>query len=165
MNRCALFADISNLYYCVGKRFENRKLDYEKLLATARTVGNVQRAFAYGAQQREEAGSFIACLRKIGYEPKYKEPPSPMEGEKRSIRKADWEVGIAVDVFRHIERVDTIILCTANSAFAPLVGWIKDRGVRCVVLGCGISRELKELADQWIEIDENHLEELLNNAA
>lgn len=165
MNRCVLFADISNLYYCVGKRFEDRKLDYVKLLKVARNLGDVQRAFAYGAQQRDEASAFISCLKKIGFESKYKNAPSPMEGEKRSIRKADWEIGIAVDIFRHIERVDTVILCTANATFAPLVEWIKDKGVKIVVIGCGISRELKDTADQWIEIGEDLLEESSANAA
>lgn len=164
MNRCALFADVSNLYYCVGRKFEGRKLDYEKLLAAANEIGTVLRAFAYGSQRWDEAVGFIAYLRKIGYEPRYKEAPSVMDGEKRSIRKADWEVGIAVEVFRQIDRTDTVILCSANAIFAPLVDWVRDRGVRVIVLGCGITRELKELADEWIEIGEDLMEVPANAA-
>lgn len=164
MSKCAMFVDISNLYYCVGKRFEGRKLDYQKLMDVSGSYGPLQRASAYGAQVKDEATSFITCLRKIGYDTKYKEPRPETEGEKRSIRKADWEVGIAVDVVRVIDRVDTVILCSANAAFSPLASWIKDQGVRLVVVACGISRELKDLADQWVEIDEELLEEVKNAA-
>jgi len=160
LNRCVLFADISNLYYTVGRKFENRKLDYERLYKTAQTVGSIVRCFAYGVQQQAEASAFISCLRKIGYEPKYREPSSPMEGEKRNIRRADWEVGIAVDAVRYSKRTDTVILCTANSAFVPLVEYLKSEGVKVVVLGCCISRELKDASNEWIEISVEHLEEI-----
>lgn len=162
--KCAMFIDISNLYYCVGKRFEGRKLDYQKLMDLAGSFGPLHRATAYGAQVKDEATSFITCLRKIGYDTKYKEPRSDGEGDKRSIRKADWEVGIAIDVVRLVGRVDVIVLCSANAMFAPLVHWVKDQGVRVVVVACGISRELKDSADQWAEIGEDLLEEAKNAA-
>lgn len=163
--KAALFCDISNLYYCVGKRFEGRKLDYQKLLDQAKTVAPVLRAFAYGAQVKDEAAGFIGCLRKIGFEPKYKEPRVD-ESEKRPVRKADWEVGIAMDVVRMIERLTVVIIASANPVFVPLLQWIKEQ-VHCkvIVMACGISRELKEVADQWIEIGEDLLEEPKNVVA
>jgi uncharacterized LabA/DUF88 family protein len=146
----ALFADISNLYYCVGKRFEGRKIDYKALYVKASEIGELQRAFAYGMQQTDEAVKFITCLKKLGYDTKYKQPGK--------TRRACWDVGIAMDVVRMLPRVSTIILGTANPDMTDLIRWVKDQGVRVVVLACGIPRELKDEASQYLEITEDLLE-------
>lgn len=166
MNNTAVFADVSNLYYCIGRKYDGRKLDYERLFARVRDFGTVQRAFAYGTQVNQEASNFISCLRKLGYTTKYKQPKmsdTPGE-EKKVIRKADWDVGIAMDAVRMSDKVDTIILCSSDPDLVPLVEWIKDQGIRCIVLACGISRELKEVADQYFEIDAELLEPLRDAA-
>lgn len=164
--KTAIFADLSNLYYCIGRKFDNRKLDYARLIARVAEFGDVQRAYAYGTQIGQEASNFISSLRKLGYTTKYKQPKmSEAPGEERKvIRKADWDVGIAMDVVRMIERVDVIVLCSSDPDLAPLVEWIKEKGVRCIVLACGISRELKDVADQYFEIEEYLLEEMRNVA-
>lgn len=166
MNTTAIFADISNLYYCIGRKFDSRKLDYEKLIARAADFGKIQRAFAYGTQIGQEATTFIACLKKLGWATKYKQPRmSDTPGEERKvIKKADWDVGISMDVVRMAPRVQTIVICSSDPDLVPLVEWVKDQGVRCVILACGIPRELKDVADQYFEID-NELLESERNAA
>ncbi len=77
---------------------------------------------------------------------------------KRSTRKADWDVGIAIDIVRLIQRVDTIILGSADSDLAPVVEYVREQGCRCVIYACNISKELREVANATIEIDENILE-------
>lgn len=159
--KAALFADVSNLYYCTGKKFNGRKVDYQKLMDRANAVAPVLRAFAYGSQAKGETGaaSFISCLRKIGFDPKYKEPRLD-ETDKRPVRKADWEVGIAMDVVKLVGRIDVVILASSNPAFVPLAQWVKDQ-VHCrfVVLACGISRELRDVADECIEITDDIIED------
>ena len=168
----ALFADVGNLYYCVGKRFEGgkpnyAKLDYAKLYAIAASFGTLSRAFAYGSQVSDEAINFINCLKKLGYDPKYKCPKTVESEGNKIVRKSNWNVGIAMDVVRMIEhkRVDVVILASADADLVPLVQWVKDHGVRCIVLACGISRELKDAADQFIEIGEEYLEAPKTTAA
>lgn len=197
-HRVGLFVDISNLYYCVGKRFE-RKIDYEKYLELAVGSGILVRAFAYGSHMEREADSFLFRLRQLGYEPKYKRPKefenpdywidvSPIEQiidlvgrqkfdpvlldrvnktlssikgvlkAKKDIRKANWDVGIAIDVVRMINRLDTIVIGSADGDFAALVEWIKEQGCRCNIIACEISSDLKGVADSCIEIDESLLE-------
>jgi hypothetical protein len=39
-----------------------------------------------------------------------------------------------------------------------LVEWLKERSIRCEVIACGISKELKEAADHWEELSEDQLE-------
>jgi len=155
--RIGVFVDISNLYYCIGKKFDNRKLDYGNYLAFIKDMGDVQHAIAYGAQMGNEATGFIHCLRQLGFDPKYKTPKN-YHNKTNFKRKADWDVGIAMDIVRMIDRLDLIILGTADGDLTPLVEWAKERGVDVIILACGISRELKDAATKYIEIPESMLE-------
>lgn len=154
--RVGVFCDISNLYYCINKKFFKRKLDYEAYLKYCKDLGEVQHAIAYGAQMENEARGFIHCLRRIGFEPKYK-APKDYHNNTNFKRKADWDVGIAIDIVRYIDRVDLIILGSADGDMAPAVEWAKERGVEVIVLACGISRELKDIT-KYVEIPESMLE-------
>lgn len=155
----AIFVDVANLYYCVGKRFQNRKLDYAKIRDKVVDFGPLYRSFAYGVQMGEEANPFINCLKKLGYDTKYKKSKMTEENERKVIRKAEWDVGITLDVVRVIERVDAIILASADPDLIDLVRYVRDKGVRCIIMACGIPTELREAADFYIEITEDLLEE------
>jgi uncharacterized LabA/DUF88 family protein len=156
--RIGVFCDVSNLYYCIGKKFDKRKLDYRAYLQYARDLGEVQHAIAYGAQLNNEASGFIHCLKQIGFEAKYKSPKD-YHNRDNFKRKADWDVGIAIDIVRMLDRLDMIILGTADGDLKALVEYAKERGVDVVVLACGISRELKDSATKFIEIPESMLEQ------
>lgn len=147
MSNVALFADVGNLYHTIGKKYEGRKLDFEKVYSKAESYGKIQRAYAYGTQVREEATAFISCLEKIGYTTKYRKP------------KFVWAVGMALDVVRMISKVDVVVICSADRDLIPLLEWVRENGARCVLLGCGIGGELKDLADSTCEIEEEFLEE------
>jgi uncharacterized protein (TIGR00288 family) len=156
--RIGVFCDISNMYYCIGKKFRKRKLDYKKYLAYAKELGDIAYAIAYGAQMQGEAAFFIQCLKNFGYEPKYKAPKN-YHNRNNFRRKADWDVGITMDIVRKIDDIDMIILGTADGDLTPLVEWAKERGKSVIILACGISRELKDAATTFIEIPESMLEE------
>jgi uncharacterized LabA/DUF88 family protein len=154
----ALFVDIANLYYCVGKRFQNRKLDYAKIRDKVGELGQLYRAFAYGVQMGEEANPFINCLKKLGYDTKYKRSRMSEDNVKQVIRKADWDIGLTLDVVRVLDRVDTVVLGSADADLIDLVRFIRDKGVRCIIFACGIPQELREAADFYIEIEDSLLE-------
>lgn len=157
MKRIGIFADISNLYYCVGQRFDARKLDYQRYYDYVAPLGEIQLAIAYGAQLNNKAEGFITALKKIGYRPRYKTPKTYMnEGEMR--RKADWDVGIAIDIVNMIDKLDMIVLGSGDGDMCPVVEWAMAKGCDVVVLACGISKDLKEMATSWIEIPESMLE-------
>ena len=155
--RIGIFVDISNIYYCIGKKFDQRKLDYRKYWEFLQDMGDIQHAFAYGAQINNEARGFIHCLKQVGFEPKYK-TPKDYHNKDNFKRKADWDVGIAMDIVKLIDRLDLIILGTADGDLTPVVEWAKEKGVDIIVLACGISRELKNAATKYIEIPESMLE-------
>lgn len=155
--RIGVFADISNLYYCIGKKYEGRKLDYSKFLDYIKDLGDVQQAIAYGAQLNNEAAEFIRCLAHIGFTTKYKTPKAyTNDGKLR--RKADWDVGITIDIVKMIDRLDMIVLATADGDLVDAVEWARSKGVDVIILACGISRDLRETATRYIEIPESLLE-------
>lgn len=159
MKRIGVFVDVSNIYYCVGKKYEYRKLDYRKYLEFLQDFGDLIKVIAYGSQMSNEAAGFIHCLEKIGFQTKFKAVKSYIN-EQELRRKADWDVGIAMDIVRMIDRFDMIILGTADGDLEPVVDWAIRRGVDVVILACGISRDLKERATKYIEIPESLLEDV-----
>lgn len=152
----AVFADVSNLYHSIDRKFLGRKLDFCKLIERAGEFGTVVRAFAYGSQVAQEAETFIGLLRNFGWTPKFKQPRmSEVQGEsKKVIRRAEWDVGIAMDAVRMSKKVQVAVLCSSDTDLIPLLDWLKDEGVICVVLACGVPRELRERADKCFEIDD-----------
>lgn len=150
--KVGFFVDVSNLYYCANHRF-GRKLDYGKLLdLVTKMTGNTPTAVAYGYQVDHESSGFIARLRRAGYVTKYKKPRS-VSG---TVTKADWDVGIAMDVARTVGDYNLIILGTADGDMAPVVEYIQEKGVDCVVIGCNISKALRNITT-CIEITEDCL--------
>lgn len=157
MKRIGIFVDVSNLYYCIGKKFERRKLDYRKYLDFVKDLGEIQQAIAYGAQLRGEANSFLHCLKRIGFTPKYK--ITKVYHNTEGIRhKADQDVAMTIDIVNMINSMDLVILGSADGDLAPTVEWVRTRGVDVVILASGISRDLKEVATKFIEIPESLLE-------
>jgi len=158
--RLGIFVDVSNLYYCVGKKFPTRKLDYRKYLSFVKGLGDVSIAVAYGAQISGQANGFIYCLKSIGFQTKFKSPKSYKNPEDDFIlkRKADWDVGITMDIVNMIDRIDMIILGTGDGDMLPVVEWAMAKGVEVVVIACGISKDLRDHATKTIEIPESFLE-------
>ncbi len=154
-----LTIDVANLYYCVGKRFHGRKLDYNKLMEKVATFGQLYRCIAYGVQMGEEANGFIGCLKKLGYDTRYKKIKMTEANEKQVIRKADWDVGITLDIVQMIDRIDTVVLGSADEDLVDLVRFVKSKGVRCIILASGIPQVLRDVCDFYIEITDEYLEE------
>ena len=158
MKRVGIFVDISNLYFCVSRNYKNRRVDYSKFLDYVKDFGEVTTAIGYGSQIKDEAIAFITCLEDLGFQTKYKSPKQWADKEGGFTRKADWDVGITIDVIEKCNDLDTIVLGCADGDLEPLVGFLKARGKSVIILACGISRDLREAADECIEIPESLLE-------
>lgn len=150
MDRVGVFVDIGNQYYCVSKKWPGKKLDYQQYITKATNGKSLQRAFAYGTQVEDNAVKFITCLKHIGFEARYKTV------EKNAFYS--WDAGIAVDMIKFAEKLDTVVLGSSNRSMVPAVKALRERGVKVIVLACGISRELKDVVDKWVEITEDMLE-------
>ena len=147
MKRVAIYVDVSNLYYCIYNKHKG-KLDYAKLLEFLGPIGDIRLSKAYGAQVRDEAAPFIEILKTLGFEPHYKEPKFYGQHEG----KADWDVGIAIDMIKDMDHYDMAVLCSADGDMIPVVEYLRERGKDVVILGAGISCELQEYATTCIEI-------------
>lgn len=148
--RTAVFVDVSNIYYCINKKFPGRKLDYEKYIE--RVAGSeLVKAYAYGSQVNEEAHGFITCLKKIGYTPVFK-------SIGQSTRRINWDAAMAVDIFKLVDRVERVVIGTASPDILPIVNWLKDRGIVVEIVACGINKELKAAANSWTDLEEDALE-------
>lgn len=141
----AVFVDVSNLYYNIG-RVHNKKLDYEQYLVNVIEGMNLYRATAYGSAIGVISTRFLSALKNIGFELKYRE-----------AKKSCWNIGIAVDVIRIMDSVDTILLGTASPEMAPLVEYVCERDKKCVVVACDIHDSLCRAASDTLEIPEEWL--------
>ncbi|MCG4958228.1 NYN domain-containing protein, partial [Alistipes finegoldii] len=74
------------------------------------------RAYSVTTESGEEKG-FFEALAKIGIEMRTKDLQIFYGGAK----KADWDVGLAVDAITAAPSLDTVILVTGDGDFVPLV--------------------------------------------
>lgn len=149
--KTALFVDSPNQYYCVSKQFGGRKLDFKKLLI--RWVDdNFARAYAYGVQFEGEARKFIAALQSFGYVTRFRDL-------RFRQQRVNVSVDLAVDAFKIHNNIDAIVLVASSPDYVPLIEFLKEHGVYCTVYASGICRELKQVADQYFELDESVIEE------
>jgi uncharacterized protein (TIGR00288 family) len=137
MTKVGLFIDISNLYHSCNRKY-GRKIDYARFIEFCNDFGSLICIRAYGCQKGDEAKSFINHLRNLGIEVKFKKVKEFHNG----LSKGDWDVGMTIDIIESIDDFDTIILATADSDFAPLVQYLKNRGKHVIVIGSNIGRDL-----------------------
>ena len=74
------------------------------------------------------------------------------------IKKGDWDVGIAVDTIKMAQKLDVVVLVSGDGDYAPLVEYIKNaQGCRVEVMAFGrsTSSKLKDVADEFIDLDSN----------
>ena len=73
------------------------------------------------------------------------------------MKKADWDVGIAVDAIKTAAGVDTIVLVSGDGDFVPLIEYLKNQGKRTEVIAFGksTSSHLKEVTDEFLDLGKN----------
>jgi len=150
--RVAVFIDAQNLYHS-AKHLYKAKVNFGNILKEAVGGRQLVRTIAYviTTESGEEKG-FFEALEKLGIETKTKDLQIFYGGAK----KGDWDVGIAVDAIRMAPKLDAIILVSGDGDFVPLVEYLKTTTqVEVVSFGKSSSAKLKEVADDFIDMDEN----------
>ena len=143
--RVAVFIDAQNMYHSARSLFGGR-LNFKELLKLAVSGRQLIRAFGYVIRTKTgEEKPFIDALISLGIETREKDLQEFFGGAK----KADWDVGMAIDAVRTAEIVDTIVLASGDGDFIPLVEYLKNQGKRVEVMAFGrtTSSKLKEIAD------------------
>jgi len=152
--RVAVLIDVQNMYHS-AKNIYGARVNFSEVLKTAVAGRTLIRAIAYAIRtEGGEEKSFFEALERIGIEVKMKD----LQVFPGGLKKGDWDVGMAVDAIKFSDFLDTIILVTGDGDFVPLVEYIryaKPAGVEIVAFGRSASGKLKEIADDFIDLEEN----------
>jgi len=148
--RVGIFIDTQNLYHSARSNFR-ANVNYEELIATAVAGRLFVRAFAYVIKSEgNEELKFFDALEDLGIETRIKDLQIFHTGEK----KADWDVGIAVDMIRMTEKLDAVVLVSGDGDFVEVVKYVKSRGVRVEIMAFKktTSSKLVEEADYFCDL-------------
>ncbi len=122
--RVGIFIDVQNMYYSARNLF-NRKVHFGNVVKKITGDRQLIRATAYVVSTKTgENQPFFDALNNLGIETKEKELKEYAGGQK----KADWDVGIAVDMIRAAQNLDVVVLVSGDGDFIPLVQYLKNAG-------------------------------------
>ena len=151
--RVGVFIDTQNLYHSARNLYKAR-VNFGAVLKDAVAGRKLVRAVAYVITT--EAGdekNFFEALEKLGIETKTKDLQIFAGGSK----KADWDVGIAVDAIKMAPRLDSVVIVSGDGDFIPLVEYLQTNGVQVEVVSFGksTSGKLREAVDDFVDLSEN----------
>lgn len=147
---------MQNIYYTC-RQAHGRNFDYNRFWATVNANRQVVCANAYATDRGDpKQGEFQAILRAIGFDVKLK----PMMQRLDGTAKADWDVGMALDIYEAAEQCDTIVLASGDGDFDSALLRIRQRfGTASEVYGVRelTSKRLIDAADHFIAIGDDLL--------
>lgn len=152
--RVGVFIDAQNLYHS-ARNLYGKKVNFGNIVQDAVAGRKLIRALAYViASESGDEDAFFDALTILGIETKVKDLQIFAGGAK----KADWDVGMAVDAITMSPKLDAVILLTGDGDFVPLVEYLQiHSGVQVEVVSFGktTSGLLDEVADDVIDLSEN----------
>lgn len=151
--RIGIFIDIQNLYHS-AKNLYGARVNYRELIKCLTINRRLIRALAYVVRSDSQTGeeSFFEALGKAGIELREKD----IQIYPGGMKKADWDVGMAVDAIRTASFLDVVVLVTGDGDFLPLVEYLKwgmGRSVEVAAFSHTASSRLKETADSFIDLE------------
>ncbi len=151
--RVGVLIDVQNMYHSAKNLYQAR-VNFREILKTAQADRKLIRAIGYVVTTESgEEKAFLEALEKAGIEVKSKE----LQIFPGGMKKADWDVGMAVDAIQLSQKLDSIVLVTGDGDFVPLVDYLKAQGqhVEVIAFAKSASSKLKELADDFIDLSKN----------
>ncbi len=156
--KIAIFVDVQNIYYTTRDQ-HGRSFNYRKFWQRISEQGEIVSATAYATTKTDNYGKadngqikFQDALRHIGFEVKLKNYIQRSDG----TAKADWDVGITIDVLDIAPTVDTIVLLSGDGDFDILLKRIMElHGVETIVYGVPMltANTVKDTATSFQRID------------
>ena len=149
-----VLVDVSNMYHS-AKNLYNKRVNYREVLKEAVAGRKLIRATAYVIRtESEEETNFFEALSQQGFEVNMKDLQIFAGGAK----KADWDVGIAIDAIKLADKLDVIILVSGDGDYLPLIKYIQNtKGFLVEVMGFRqtSSSKLVEEADDFFNLSED----------
>lgn len=159
--RVGVFIDTQNLYHS-AKNIYHARVNFGNVLKDAVGDRRLVRARAYAVTTESgEETAFFEALEKVGIEMRLKDLQVFAGGAK----KADWDVGLAVDAITASPKLDTVIIFSGDGDFVPLVHYLQNHGgcqVEVVSFGRSTSLKLKEATDDFLDLDGDPKRYLMN---
>lgn len=152
--RVGVFIDTQNLYHS-AKHLYKARVNFGKILEEAVGGRILVRAIAYVIST--EAGdekNFFEALTKMGIETKVKDLQIFADGAK----KADWDVGLAIDAVKLAPKLDTVVIVSGDGDFVPLIEYLdlhEGCQVEVISFGKSSSAKLKEAAHAFTDMCED----------
>lgn len=149
--RVGVFVDAQNMYHS-AKNLYHGKANFKKILEAAVGARQLIRAFVYVIKtEGGEEKAFFEALQKSGYEIKEKD----LQIFPGGMKKADWDVGMAIDAVILADKIDVAVLVTGDGDFVPLVEYLKvSKGLKVEVFSFerSTSARLKESVDVFVDL-------------
>ena len=161
--RVAVFIDVQNLYHSAKNLYQAR-VNFREILKTATGGRQLIRSFAYVVRTKTgEEKPFFDALVSLGIETRIKDLQEYYGG----LKKADWDVGIAVDAIKTSLGVDVVVLISGDGDYVPLVEYLVNHGkrVEAMAFGRSTSSKLKEAVDEFIDLEEEEDKYLLKKSS
>ena len=158
--RVGIFIDTQNLYH-TAKNLYKRKVNFANVVKDALAGRKLIRAIAYViTTEAQDEKTFFEALQKSGIETKAKDLQIFYDGSK----KADWDIGLALDAVSMAPKLDAIIIISGDGDFVPLCEFLRyHHGVQVEVatFGKSASASLKSVADDFLDLSESPRKYLL----
>lgn len=152
--RVGLLVDVANMYHS-AKNLYSKKVNFKEILNQGVAGRKLVRATAYVVKtESEEEMPFFEALSQQGFEVKMKDLQIFAGGAK----KADWDVGIAIDAIKLADKLDVIILVSGDGDYVPLVSYLQNNKgclVEVIAFRKTTSSRLVEEADDFIDLGVN----------
>ena len=159
--RVGIFIDTQNLYHS-AKNIYKAKVNFDAVVRESLGDRKLVRAISYVVTTESgEEQAFFDALQKLGIETKTKDLQIFFGGAK----KADWDVGMAIDAIKMSPKLDAIVLATGDGDFVPLVEYVRSQGcqVEVIAFGKSSSSRLRECTDDFLDMDEDPGKFLIGN--
>lgn len=146
--RVAILVDSSNIY--MASRDLDVKVDYLKILGRLNTRQIVRAIYYHVEVDAAREAGFLHRIQQMGFEVKTKQLKIYGNGK----RKADWDVGLAMDAVTLADKVDVICIVSGDGDFVPLVTYLKARGIKVEAMAfesC-TARALREAVDKFYPV-------------
>lgn len=159
--RVGIFIDTQNIYHS-AKNLHHSKANFSAIVKDALDGRVLIRAMAYVVTTESgEENAFFGALEKAGIEIRSK----PLQIFLGGAKKADWDVGLAIDAVTMAPKLDSVIILSGDGDYVPLVEYLQNTHgcqVEVVAFGKSSSARLIEAADDFLDLDQNPKKYLLN---
>ena len=114
---------MQNIYYTCRQTYQ-RNFDYNRFWAEITQGRELIGAYAYATDRGDaKQMQFQSILHAIGFTVKLK----PVLKRRDGSTKADWDIGIALDVYEAAPQCDTVVLLSGDGDFGLLLDRVRKR--------------------------------------